>query len=196
MIEINAMVVNELRQRTGAGFVDCKKALLEAQGNIEEAIVSLKKKGVISAAKKANRETHEGIIESYIHGGGRIGVLLELNCETDFVAKNAEFIQLAKDICMHIAASNPLYISRDLVPQAARDQEKEIALAVVVGKSREVTEKIVEGKLEKWLGQICLLEQPFVKNQDICVQEHIASVVARIGENLRVGRFSRYQIGE
>ncbi|MDR0445038.1 MAG: elongation factor Ts [Puniceicoccales bacterium] len=188
--------MGELRQHTGAGFVDCKKALLEAQGSLEEAIVILNKRGLITAAKKANRETHEGIIESYIHSGRRIGVLLELNCETDFVAKNAEFIQLAKDICMHIAASNPLHISRDLVPQAVKDQEKEIAAAGVTGKSQEVTEKIVEGKIEKWLGQICLLEQPFVKNQDICVQEHIASVVARIGENLRVGRFIRYQIGE
>ncbi|MDR2420124.1 MAG: translation elongation factor Ts [Puniceicoccales bacterium] len=195
MLEVNATLVSELRQRTGVGFVDCKKALVEAQGDIEAAIIVLKKRGMVAAAKKATRETHEGIIESYIHMGGRIGVLLELNCETDFVAKNADFSQLAKDICMHIAASNPLYISRDCVPQTAIDSEKEIATAQVSGKPQNVIEKIVEGKIDKWFHQICLLEQPFVKNQDISVEEHIASVVARIGENIRVGRFTRYQIG-
>jgi elongation factor Ts len=195
MSEINATLVSELRQRTGVGFVDCKKALLEAQGDIEAAIIVLKKRGMVAAAKKATRETHEGIIESYIHMGGRIGVLLELNCETDFVAKNADFNQLARDICMHIAASNPLYISRDCVPQASIDSEKEIAMAQVAGKPQNVIEKIVEGKIDKWFHQICLLEQVFVKNQDISVEEHIASVVARIGENIRVGRFARYQIG-
>jgi elongation factor Ts len=195
MLEVNATLVSELRQRTGVGFVDCKKALLETQGDIEAAIIVLKKRGMVAAAKKATRETHEGIIESYIHMGGRIGVLLELNCETDFVAKNADFSQLAKDICMHIAASNPLYISRDCVPQAVIDSEKEIAMAQVAGKPQNVIEKIVEGKIDKWLHQICLLEQPFVKNQDISVEEHIASIVARIGENIRVGHFVRYQIG-
>ncbi|MDR3143601.1 MAG: translation elongation factor Ts [Puniceicoccales bacterium] len=196
MSEITAAKVNELRRRSGAGFVDCKKALGEAEGSIEEAIILLRKKGSATAAKKAGRETHAGIIESYVHNGGRIGVLLELNCETDFVARNEDFRELAADICLHIAASNPLYLSRDSVPQPVIDQEREIANAQVAGKPQAVVEKIVEGKIDKWLSQVCLLEQPFARNQDIRLEEHLASVVARIGENIRIGRFVRYQLGE
>ncbi|MDR0728046.1 MAG: elongation factor Ts [Puniceicoccales bacterium] len=196
MSEVTAAKVNELRKRSGAGFVDCQKALDEAEGRVEEALVLLRKKGSATAAKKAGRETHAGLIEAYIHNGGRIGVLLELNCETDFVARNEDFRELAADICLHIAASNPLYLSRDLVPQAVIDQEREIAAAQVAGKPPAIAEKIVEGKMDKWFGQVCLLEQPFARNQDIRLEEHLAAAVARIGENIRIGRFARYQLGE
>ena len=153
MIEINAKLVGELRNTTGAGFVDCKSALVESDGDFEKAIVLLKKKGIASAVKKVGREANEGIIESYIHAGGRIGVLLELNCETDFVAKNSEFKKLARDICMHIAATNPLYISREYVAPESIESEREIARAQAAGKPPYGIEKIVEGKLDKWYQQ-------------------------------------------
>jgi elongation factor Ts len=196
MVEISAKLVGDLRNTTGAGFVDCKNALIEAEGNVEAAITILKKKGVATAAKKLGREVNEGIVEAYIHAGGRIGVLLELNCETDFVAKNSEFKQLARDICMHIAALNPLYISRQDVPEDIAANEKEIASAQVVGKPPHAIEKIVAGKMDKWYQQFCLLEQPFVREQDKTVNDFIALKIALIGENIRVGRFARFQIGE
>ncbi|MDR2200735.1 MAG: translation elongation factor Ts [Puniceicoccales bacterium] len=196
MVEISATLVSELRRSTGAGFVDCKNALVEANGNFEEAVVLLKKKGMATAAKKLGREAKEGIIESYIHGGGRIGVLLELNCETDFVGKNSEFKQLARDICMHIAAANPPYLSREDVPVALVEQEKEIASAQVTGKPQHAMEKILEGKMDKWYQQNCLLEQAFVKDQSKTVNDCIAAAIAVIGENIRIGRFVRFQIGE
>ncbi|UPA28733.1 MAG: translation elongation factor Ts [Verrucomicrobiota bacterium] len=196
MVEVTAKMVSDLRSSTGAGFVDCKQALVEANGDFEEAVTILKKKGIATAAKKAGREATEGIIESYIHAGGRIGVLLELRCETDFVAKNSEFQSLAKDICMHIAASSPLYVSREEVPSEILDKEREIAAAQAAGKPQNAIDRIVEGKLDKWFQQVCLLEQPFIKDQDKTVQETIASLVAVIGENIQVGRFTRFQIGE
>ncbi|MDR1907150.1 MAG: translation elongation factor Ts [Puniceicoccales bacterium] len=196
MIEISAKLVSELRNSTGAGFIDCKNALIEANGNVEEAVTILKKKGVATAAKKLGREANEGIIESYIHGSGRIGVLLELNCETDFVAKNSEFKKLARDICMHIAAANPLYIARENVPADVVGNEKEIASAQAQGKPQHAIDKIVEGKLDKWYQQICLLEQSFVKDQDKTVNDYITAAIAMIGENIRIGRFVRFQIGE
>ncbi|MDE6575921.1 MAG: translation elongation factor Ts, partial [Opitutales bacterium] len=191
MVEVTAKMVSDLRSSTGAGFVDCKQALVEANGDFEEAVTILKKKGIATAAKKAGREATEGIIESYIHAGGRIGVLLELRCETDFVAKNSEFQSLAKDICMHIAASSPLYVSREEVPSEILDKEREIAAAQAAGKPQNAIDRIVEGKLDKWFQQVCLLEQPFIKDQDKTVQETIASLVAVIGENIQVGRFTR-----
>ncbi|MDR1303127.1 MAG: translation elongation factor Ts [Puniceicoccales bacterium] len=196
MVEISAKLVSDLRGSTGAGFVDCKKALVEAEGDFERAVTILKKKGVATAAKKLDREANEGVVESYIHGGGRIGVLLELNCETDFVAKNSEFRQLARDICMHIAAANPLYIARKDVPADAADGEKEIASAQAQGKPQHAIDKIVEGKLDKWYQQICLLEQPFVKDQEKTVSDYITATIAIIGENIRISRFARFQIGE
>jgi elongation factor Ts len=196
MVEISAKLVSDLRGSTGAGFVDCKKALVEAGGDFEEAITILKKKGMATAAKKSGREAKEGIVESYIHGGGRIGVLLELNCETDFVAKNAEFRQLARDLCMHVAAANPLYIARGDVPEDAVGREREIASAQAQGRPQHAVDKIVEGKLDKWYEQVCLLEQPFVKNQEKTVNDCIGATVAIFGENIRVGRFARFQIGE
>lgn len=195
MVEISAKLVADLRSSTGAGFVDCKKALVEAGGNFEEAVTILKKKGIASAAKKADREAKEGIVESYIHAGGRIGVLLELNCETDFVAKNSDFKQLARDICMHIAAANPMYVSREEVPVELVAKEREIAVAQAAGKPQNAIDKIVEGKLDKWLQQICLLEQPYVKDQDQTIKDLLASSISVIGENICIGRFSRFQIG-
>jgi elongation factor Ts len=195
MVKISAKLVSDLRGSTGAGFVDCKKALVEAEGDFEQAVTILKKKGVATAAKKLGREANEGVVESYIHGGGRIGVLLELNCETDFVAKNSEFKQLARDICMHIAAANPLYIARKDVPADAVESEKEIASAQAQGKPQHAIDKIVEGKLDKWYQQICLLEQPFVKDQEKTVNDYIAATIAIIGENIRISRFARFQIG-
>ncbi|HCJ12396.1 MAG: translation elongation factor Ts [Verrucomicrobia bacterium GWF2_51_19] len=193
---ISANAVGELRARTGAGLMDCKKALVESDGNMDEAITILKKKGIASAAKKAGREASEGIVESYIHLGGRVGVLLELNCETDFVAKNDAFKQLARDLCMQVAAASPLYVKQEDVPADMIAKEKEVAVAQAAGKPPAAVEKIVEGKLSKWFAQVCLVDQPFVKNQDQTVRDLLSASVAKLGENIVVGRFVRYQIGE
>ncbi|MDR2738151.1 MAG: translation elongation factor Ts [Puniceicoccales bacterium] len=196
MVEISAKMVNDLRQRTGGGLMECKKALLESNGDEENAIAILKKKGIAGAAKKAGRDASEGIIQSYIHGGGKIGVLLELNCETDFVAKNEAFHQLARDICMHIAAMSPIYVSSDEILPELEEKERAIAIEQCAGKPPSAVEKIVAGKMAKWYSEVCLLDQPFVKEQDHTVGNHIAQAVARIGENIKVGRFVRYKIGE
>lgn len=194
--QISASMVNDLRAKTGVGLMDCKKALLETNGNFDAAIELLRKKGMATAARKADRSATEGIVESYIHLGGRVGVLLEINCETDFVAKNDTFKQLAKDICMHIAASSPMYVRREDVPELLVSKETEIAQAQCEGKPAQAIEKIVIGKLDKWYSQICLLEQAFVKNQDQTVQAMIAEKIIQTGENIVVRRFVRYQIGE
>ncbi|MDR1595821.1 MAG: translation elongation factor Ts [Puniceicoccales bacterium] len=194
MAEISAKMVNELRQRSGAGMMECKKALVESNGNMEEAVTVLRKKGVANAAKRIGREASEGIIQSYIHGGGRIGVLVELNCETDFVAKNEEFHNLAKDICVHVAATAPLYVSADEIPTDVEARERDIAAGQCVGKPSNAVEKIVEGKLAKWRDEVCLLSQPFVKDQQISVGEYITQMIAKIGENIKVKRFVRYQV--
>jgi elongation factor Ts len=187
-------MVNELRQRTGAGLMECKKALVEANGNFDEATVILKKKGIALAEKKSGRDVNEGVIQAYIHPGARVGVLLELKCETDFVAKNEEFLRLARDICMHIAAMSPRYISPEDVPAEDIAKEREIATEQCKGKPANAIEKIIEGKLAKWYGDQCLLKQPFVKNQDQTVESYVAELISRIGENIKVGRFVRYQI--
>jgi len=192
---ITATMVNDLRSATGAGLLDCKKALTEANGNVEEATTILRKKGAASAAKKADRTTKEGLIESYIHVGGKVGVLLEINCETDFVARNDDFKQLCKDICLQIAAANPLYVSRDQVPEADVTKERDIATAQVLGKPPAAVQKIVEGKLDKFYSTICLLDQPFVKLPEKTVKEIITEKITKIGENLQVRRFTRYQLG-
>lgn len=196
MTEITAQMVAALRAKTGAGLIDCKKALAECNGNEEEAIVILKKKGIASAAKKAGRSAQEGAIASYIHNGGKLGVLVEINCETDFVARNEEFQQMVSDVCMHIAAANPTYLKREDVPQEAIDKETEIAKAQCVGKPEAAIAKIVEGKLNKWFGEICLLEQPFVKDSSMTVQGLITSKIAKMGENIVIKRFVRFQLGE
>ncbi len=196
MAEITAQMVAALRAKTGAGLIDCKKALAECNGNEEEAIVVLKKKGIASAAKKAGRSAQEGAIASYIHNGGKLGVLVEINCETDFVARNEEFQQMVSDVCMHIAAANPTYLKREDVPQEAIDKETEIAKAQCVGKPEAAIAKIVEGKLNKWFGEICLLEQPFVKDSSMTIQGLITSKIAKMGENIVIKRFVRFQLGE
>ncbi|MDR3317152.1 MAG: elongation factor Ts [Puniceicoccales bacterium] len=188
-------MVGELRERTGAGFADCKKAIEECDGDLEKAVVALKKKGIAGADKKANREASEGIVESYIHTGGRIGVLLQLNCETDFVARNGQFHTLARDLCMHVAASSPLYVRREDVPEEVVAREREIAESQVVGKPPHAVAAIVEGKLSKFFGGVCLLEQAFVRDSGITVGDLIKENISRIGENIRVGRFSRFQVG-
>src|SRR5580658_3478274 len=194
-IPITAQMVSELREKTGAGLLDCKKALTEANGNMEEAITILRKKGAASAAKKADRTTKEGLIESYIHVGGKVGVLLEVNCETDFVARNEEFRAFCKDVCLQIAAANPLHVTREEVPGAELAKEREIAVAQVQGKPPAAVQKIVEGKLEKFYSTVCLLDQPFVKLPEKTVKEILTEKIAKMGENIQVRRFTRYQLG-
>ncbi len=198
MAEISAALVKELRERTGAGMMDCKRALAEVKGDLEKAIDYLREKGLAAAAKKAGRITAEGLVESYIHGGGRIGVLVEVNCETDFVAKTDEFRILVRDIAMQVAASRPEYVRREEVPGEVIAREKEIlaAQAANEGKPEKIIQKMVEGRIEKFFKEMCLLEQPFIKNPDITVGQLITESIARIGENISVRRFVRYELGE
>ncbi len=195
---ITAAMVKELRERTGSGMMDCKKALAETNGDIEKAIEYLREKGLASAAKKAGRIAAEGLCESYIHGGGRIGVLLEINCETDFVAKTDDFKALAKDICMQIAAAKPEYVRREEVPAEVVEKEKEIftAQALNEGKPANVVEKMITGRIEKFYKEICLLEQPFIKDNEKTVNQLIVEKISTIGENINVRRFVRYELGE
>jgi len=192
---ITAQMVNDLRAQTGAGLMDCKRALVETNGNTEEAITLLRKKGAASAAKKADRLAKEGLIESYIHLGGKVGVMIEVNCETDFVARNDEFRSFVKDLCLHIAAASPLYVSRDQVPEADLASERDIAAAQVAGKPPAAIQKIVEGKLEKFYSTVVLLDQPFVKIPEKTVKELITEKIAKTGENIQIRRFVRFQLG-
>ena len=192
---VTAQTVAELREKTGAGLLDCKKALTEANGNLEEAITILRKKGAASAAKKADRATKEGVIESYIHVGGKVGVLIEVNCETDFVARNDDFRAFVKDLCLQIAAASPLYVTRDQVPEADLAKEREIAAAQLAGKPPAAVQKIVEGKLDKFYSTVCLIDQPFVKNPEKTIKELLTSQISTIGENIQVRRFVRFQVG-
>ena len=192
---ITAQMVNDLRAQTGAGLMDCKRALVETNGNVEEAITLLRKKGAASAAKKADRLAKEGLIESYIHLGGKVGVMIEVNCETDFVARNDEFRSFVKDLCLHIAAASPLYVSRDQVPEADLAAERDIAAAQVAGKPPAAVQKIVEGKLEKFYSTVALLDQPFVKIPEKTVKELITEKIAKTGENIQIRRFVRFQPG-
>ena len=192
---ISAQAVADLRAKTGAGLLDCQKALKEASGNVEEAITILRKKGAASADKKRERATKEGLIESYIHVGGKVGVLIEVNCETDFVARNEDFRAFVKDLCLQIAAASPLYVSRDQVPEAELTSEREIAVAQVQGKPPAAVQKIVEGKLEKYYSTVCLIDQPFVKQPDKTVKDMLTEKISKIGENIQVRRFVRYQLG-
>jgi len=194
-ITITAKMVNELRVATGAGLLDCKKALTEANGNFDEASTILRKKGAASAAKKADRDTKEGLIESYIHVGGKVGVLIEVNCETDFVARNEDFKAFVKDLCLQIAAASPSVVSRDEVPEANVAQEREIAMAQVAGKPPAAVQKIVEGKLEKYYSTVALLDQPFVKQPEKTIKDILTERITKIGENIQIRRFVRYQLG-
>jgi len=195
---ISAALVKELRERTGVGMMDCKRALQDTNGDIEKAVELLRERGLATAAKKAGRIAAEGIVDSYIHGDGRIGVLVEVNCETDFVAKTDEFKSFVRDIAMHIAATNPKYVSREQVPQEELDKEKEIlkAQALNEGKPEKIVDRMVEGRIEKYIKEICLLEQPFVKDPDKTVQDVLNEKIATIGENMSIRRFVRYEKGE
>jgi elongation factor Ts len=192
---ITAQMVNELRGATGAGLLDCKKALTEANGSVADATTILRKKLGSKLDKLSSRTTKEGLIESYIHLGGKVGVLIEINCETDFVARNDDFKSFVRDLCLQIAAANPLYVSRDQVPEADLAKEREIAGAAVAGKPPAVVQKIVEGKLENFYSTICLLDQPFVKQNDKSIKELLTAQIAKTGENIVVRRFARYQLG-
>ncbi|KEQ27518.1 MULTISPECIES: translation elongation factor Ts [Paenibacillus] len=195
---VSAAAVKELRDKTGAGMLDCKKALEEANGDLTKAAEILREKGLSAAANKAGRIATEGMIESYIHAGGKIGVLVEVNSETDFVAKNEQFRTFVRDVALHIAASNPKFLRRDEVPQEALDKEREILTnqALNEGKPEKIVEKIVEGRLAKYYEEYCLLEQPFVKDPDKTVEEVLKENIATIGENLSIRRFVRFELGE
>jgi elongation factor Ts len=197
-MEVNATTVKELREKTGAGVMDCKKALAECAGNLEKAVDYLRQKGLAAAAKKMSRVAAEGLVGAYIHAGGKIGVMVELNCETDFVARTPEFQALLKDIAMQVAAASPRYIRREDVPAEEIERERGIYRSQVLeqGKPEKIVDKIVEGKLDRFYSEICLLEQAFIKDPDRKVADLLQDAVARIGENIQVRRFMRYQIGE
>jgi len=198
MMAVTASDVKELRERTSAGMLDCKKALEENNGNFEKAIEWLRAKGLSKAAKKAGRVAAEGLVVSYIHGAGRIGVLVEINSETDFVARNEEFQEFCKDIAMHIAASSPRFVSAEEISDADRQKEREVLIAKAKeeGKKEEMIDRIVGGQLKKWASEICLLDQKFVKNPDLTIKQYLTEKIAKIGENLVVRRFIRYELGE
>jgi elongation factor Ts len=195
-MQIDPKIVKELRDRTNAGMMDCKRALTEASGDLGKAEVILRTKGIASASKKASRVTKEGIVASYIHLQGKVGVLVEVNCETDFVAKNENFRVFVKDITLHIAAAHPLYVSRDDVPGALIEAEHGIYKEQVKGKPEAVMNKIVDGKLEKFYSTVCLLEQGFIKNPDQTIKELVSAKIAELGENIVIRRFTRYLVGE
>ena len=192
---VTSQMVKELREKTGAGLLDCQKALTESKGNLEEAVTILRKKLGGKVDKLASRATKEGLIESYIHLGGKVGVMLEVNCETDFVARNEDFRSFCKDLCLQIAAASPLYVSREEVPEAELTKEREIAAAQVLGKPPAAVQKIVEGKIEKVYSTLCLLDQPFVKLPEKTVKDMLSEKIAKIGENISIRRFTRYQLG-
>jgi elongation factor Ts len=197
-MEITAQMVRDLRERTGAGMMDCKKALVETGGDAEQAIEVLRKRGLAAAAKKAGRVTAEGVVGSYLHMGGKIGVLVEINCETDFVARTDEFQDLVKDVAMHIAAADPRFVQRGEVTGEVLAKEREIyrEQALASGKPDNVVDRIVDGKMEKFYAEQVLLEQPFVKDPDVTIQQLVAAKVAKLGENIQVTRFARFRLGE
>jgi elongation factor Ts len=197
-MEISIELVKDLRQRTGAGIIDCKAALQEAKGNMEGAIEYLRRKGLATAAKKAGRIATDGLVASYIHAGGKMGVLVEINCETDFVAKTEDFQTFVKNIAMHVAAANPQYIRREEVPSEVLERERRIyrSQALDAGKPEKVIDKIVEGKMERFYSEFCLLEQTYIKDSDLTVKEVLDTMIAKVGENITIRRFCRFQLGE
>ncbi|MCK4495443.1 MAG: translation elongation factor Ts [Candidatus Aminicenantes bacterium] len=197
-MEITADSVKELRQRTGIGMMECKKALKESKGDIEKAIIILRKKGYARAKDKMSRDTAEGIVGSYIHLNDKIGVLVEVNCESDFVARNREFKELVKNIAMHIAAADPRYISSEKIPQDVLDEEKDIIREQFKDSNKppEIIEKIVHGKLSKFFQEVCLLNQPYIKDDKVSIKELVASYIAKFGENIMIKRFARFQLGK
>ncbi len=194
---ITSQMVKELRDKTNAGMMDCKKALTETGGDMEKAVDLLRQKGLAVAAKRAGRETKEGIVECYIHAGGKLGVMVEVGCETDFVAKTDDFKAFAKNIAMHIAAANPVSVTREDVPPEILQREKDIYVnqALESGKPQQIVEKMVGGKIEKYLAEVCLMEQKYVKNPDLSVQDLLNELVAKMGENISIKKFARFQIG-
>ena len=196
MPQISASLVKELREKTSAGMMECKKALTESHGDLAVAEDILRKKGIVNAGKKSSRAAKDGTIASYIHMQGKVGVLVEINCETDFVAKNEIFREFVKDVTLHIAAAHPLYVSRDQVPDKLIQAEREIYAAQVVGKPENIVGKIVEGKMDKFFSTVCLLEQAFIKNPDITIQDLLNSKISELGENMIIRRFTRYMVGE
>ena len=197
-MEISATKVKELRETTGAGMMDCKRALVECAGDFDKAVLYLREKGLAAAAKRAGRETAEGIIDAYIHMGGKIGVLIEVNCETDFVAKNAQFQALVHDLAMQVAAANPKCVSRDQVPEEMVEAERKIYLAQAVneGKPEKIATKIAEGRMEKFFQQVCLLDQPFIREPEKTVGDLVREAISKLGENITVRRFVRFERGE
>ena len=197
-MDISAAMVRDLREKTGAGMMDCKKALAESAGNFEKAVDYLRQKGLATAAKRAGRVASEGRIGSYIHAGGKIGVMVEVNCETDFVAKTDDFQNFAKDLSMQIEARNPLFVRREDVPPEALEKDREIyrIQAREAGKPEKIIDKIVDGKMEKYYGEICLLEQVFVKDTDIKIQDLLNGLIGKLGEKIEIRRFARFQVGE
>jgi elongation factor Ts len=198
MAEITAALVKQLRERTGAGMMECKKALIEANGDIEAGVVVLRKHGIASADKKATRSTQQGLIGTYVHPGGQLGVLVEVNCESDFVARTDDFQELVKDLAMQIAAADPKYLRREDVPAEALEKEKEIqrARAISEGKPEKVADKIVEGRMAKYYEEVCLYDQPFVKENTLTIDQLIKTKIAKLGENISVARFARFKVSE
>jgi elongation factor Ts len=196
MADVSPTLVKQLREKTNAGMMDCKRAIEEAGGDLDKAETILRQKGIAGAAKKATRSAKEGIVASYIHLQGKVGVLVEINCETDFVAKNENFREFVKDITLHIAAAHPLYVSREQVAGKFIEAEREIYRAQVQGKPENIVEKIVDGKIDKFYGTVCLLEQAFIKNPDLTIKDYLNSKIAELGENIVIRRFVRYMVGE
>jgi elongation factor Ts len=194
-VQINAKMVGELRESTGAGLMDCKKALVESEGDVDKAVEILRKKGVATAAKKAGRDASDGLIETYIHLGGKVGVMVEVSCESDFVAKTDDFKQFVRDIAMHIAAASPACVYRENIDPALIEAERKLAESQAEGKPAHAIEKIVEGKINKYLSESCLLEQAFVKNPDQTILELLTAMIAKMGENMVIKRFARFQVG-
>jgi elongation factor Ts len=197
-MEINATLVKQLRERTGAGMMECKKALVEAGGDMDDAVVVLRKRGIATAVKKAGRATNQGLVGHYIHAGGQIGVLVEINCESDFVARTDEFQELAHGVAMHIAATDPRFLRREDVPDALLEKEKEIARdrARAEGKPEKVLDKIVEGRIAKFYEEACLLDQPFVREATLTVEQLVKTKIAKLGENIAIARFIRFKVGD
>jgi elongation factor Ts len=197
-MEVSANAVKELREKTGAGMMDCKKALAETAGDVQKAVDYLRQKGLAAAATKADRVAADGAVAAYIHPGGKLGALVEINCETDFVARTAEFQTLLKDMAMQVAAANPRYVRREEIPPAELDREKTIhrQQALESGKPEKIVDKIVEGKMERFYSEVCLLEQSFIKDQDKKVLDVVNDSIARLGENIQIRRFARYHLGE
>lgn len=198
IVELSVNDVRTLREKTGAGMMDCKKALEEAAGDMDKAIEILRKKGIAAAEKKVGRATTQGSVTSYVHAGGRIGVLVEVNCETDFVARNENFQSFCKDVAMHIAAANPRYLNRAAVPESVLAKEREIYLeqAKQSGKPANVLDKIVDGKIDKFFTEVCLLEQPFIKDPEIAMEAYLKATIGKLGENMAIARFVRFELGQ